>query len=90
MAVLCVTTVVTFIVRPTPITVTEIVEACGGFYVEEIDDKSVDNKVVISCLDDKKMWRQWAKRAVTLIDKEAVLIGVLQQSFEPDKFKLTA
>ena len=29
------------------IILTEIVETCAGFYVEEIEDKLVDNKVVI-------------------------------------------
>ncbi len=70
--------------------VIEIVESCGGFYVEESEDKSVDNKIVISCDPDKKMWLHWTKRGATLVDKEAILSGVLQQTFEPDKFKLAA
>lgn len=68
----------------------EIVEACGGFYVEESEDKSLENKIVISCVEDKKMWPNWTKQGAKLIDKEAILSGVLQQKFEPDKFKLTA
>lgn len=66
----------------------EIVEACGGFYEEDSEDKSVEKKIVISCNEDKKTWNQWRKRGAKLVDKEAILTGVLQQVLEPDKYLL--
>lgn len=66
----------------------EIIESCGGFYVEEIEDKSVDNKIVISCDQDKSSWAIWRNRDATLVSTEAILSGVLKQRFEPEKFKL--
>lgn len=71
-----------------PTLTADIVESCGGFYVEDQDDKSADRKVVISCAEDRKSWPAWKRRGVLLVDKEAVLSGVLSQTFEPDKFKL--
>lgn len=66
----------------------EIIEACGGFYVEEIEDKSVDKKIVISCELDQSSWVIWRNKNATLVSTEAILSGVLKQRFEPEKFKL--
>lgn len=43
---------------------------------------------MITCIEDKKIWSYLRRRKVKLIDKEAILTGVLQQSFEPEKFTL--
>ena len=36
------------------------------------------------------MWLRWTERGATLVDKEAILSGVLKQIFEPDNFMLAA
>lgn len=54
----------------------------------EENDKSIENKFVISAVEDKKIWSWFKRRGAKLIDKEAILTGVLQQSFEPEKFAL--
>uniref|UniRef100_A0A0P6FHA5 PAX-interacting protein 1 n=1 Tax=Daphnia magna TaxID=35525 RepID=A0A0P6FHA5_9CRUS len=75
-------------VIPKPVEMQEIVESCGGIYFEESDNSVDDNKIVISCESDRKTWPSWKKKCATLVDKEAILSGVLKQVFEPDKFKL--
>merc|ERR1712071_594771 len=75
-------------VLPPPTQLQEIIESCGGFYVEEIEDKSVDNKIVVSCAQDESLWAIWRQRNASLISTEAILSGVLKQRFEPEKFKL--
>ncbi|XP_057371183.1 mediator of DNA damage checkpoint protein 1-like [Daphnia carinata] len=77
-------------VVPKPVEMQEIVESCGGIYFEESDNSVDDNKIVISCEADRKTWPSWKKKCATLVDKEAILSGVLKQVFEPDKFKLDA
>ncbi|KAI9564686.1 hypothetical protein GHT06_008427 [Daphnia sinensis] len=77
-------------VIPKPVEMQEIVESCGGIYFEESDNSVDDNKIVISCESDRKTWPSWKKKCATLVDKEAILSGVLKQVFEPDKFKLDA
>lgn len=63
-------------------------ESCGGFYVEEIEDKSIGNKVVISCPKDSAFWSIWKKTGALLVNTEAILSGVLRHNFIPENYKL--
>ena len=65
-------------------------ESCGGSYFKESEDQLSEKKIVISCDQDEEMWLRWTERGATLVDKEAILSGVLKQIFEPNNFMLAA
>lgn len=65
-----------------------IILCSGGVFLEKEPLKWPEQSVVISCDEDKAFWTKLKKKklSVPILTAEAILTGVLRQSFIPDDY----
>lgn len=66
-----------------------VVGACGGAISTQtptlrIISNDPDHRVVISCQEDKSIWRPIAEQGFKIYDQELLLMGILKQKIEFD------
>ncbi|XP_075210053.1 uncharacterized protein LOC142317398 [Lycorma delicatula] len=77
-------------VKPSPEEMKSIVICSGGEFIDKEPRKWPEQTVIISCEEDKSLWTKYKKRKflVPIVSAEAVLTGVLRQSFKLEDYQI--
>lgn len=66
----------------------EIIEACGGKVLADLPYQGGDQIWIITCADDKFLWKEYAQYEDCLLDPEFVLSAALKQELFFDANRL--